>query len=186
MARKKGKTVIQEALVEQPEQPVDLGTDELRQHYAVQVSGQGKNRRAKVLNHPLFYYSEKGLISETQFMGGMWLANDYSASHQYKTIWSMLKTELGLSAMNGPVDYDNPHVAGERYRRALMSLSPVSRKFAMQVCIEGCMVVDVRASFPGWSNRNNGFDRFRETLDELYDFYVADKKAHDAYKERIN
>jgi len=187
MARKSKRTKKGNNATMPPEPPVDLGTDELRQHYPVQVSGQGRNRRAKVLNHPLFYYSEKRLITDSQFMAGMWLANDYSASHQHKTIWAMLKTELGLSVMSGPVDYDNPHAAGERFRRALMSLNAISRKFAQEVCIDGHMVVDVRASFMSWNVKNNGMDRFREMLDELYDFYTEDRKAHEKYREsKIN
>lgn len=181
MARKKRSKTTKQRPQPAVKPIVEKPTDELKQHFAVgeeTVSERGRKfQRYHVINHPLLYYFSRREIDLSQRNAGLQLAGDYALAHGYRTVFDSLRAELG-TAIDGPPDIDNPHVARERWRKALKKLNEVSRRLAMEVCIEGKLVSDVRPTF-NWNKKNNGMDRFREMLDELHEFYVEDRKAGD-------
>jgi len=187
MARKKKNRSKPQQVAPQVERSEsDIGQPELRRHFPV-VSDNATEagrivRRVKVLNHPVLVYFNREEITLDQMRAAIWIMGDYELTHQHRTIWSSMKVALGYG-VDVVQDFDNPHVARERWLRAIKSLSDISRVFVQQVCIEGRFVKEVRRSF-NWNVKNNGMDRFRESLDELYRFYVDDRKAADEYARK--
>lgn len=150
----------------------DFGTPQLKNHFPMEIQGDGKRAFARVLNHPLDYYFAQKFISMKQYRAGCNLFNDYQNSHMSKNSFSLLgcdKIDFTQS------DYENLHCSLERYMRIMKTLNKVSRTLAQKVCIEGYFVKQVLTGF-SWAKNNSGLDRFKEALDDLSDFYENEYK----------
>lgn len=159
----------------------DLGTPELRNHYVVEERGDGARKIAYVINHPLDFHHSRGEINDEQHRAGCKLFNDWSVSHNHRNTLAVLGGEIGVPIYQ--IDFENPHTAMERYMRAMKFLNKISKTLALQVCIEGRSLTQVRGIF-SWSKRNTGLDRLKETLDDLADFYEQEWRDYQRWLEK--
>lgn len=153
----------------------DFGTSRLKNHFPIEIQGDGRRAFARVLNHPLDYYLSQKFITQRQHRAGCSLFNDYQAAHTTKNSF----TTLGMDKIDYTPSPDNQPAALDRYLKAIKALNKISRELAQKVCVEGYFVKQVLTSY-SWSKNNSGMDRFKEALDDLADYYEDEYKTLDS------
>ena len=151
----------------------DFGTPQLKQHFPLEIHGDGRRAFARVLNHPLDRYFARKEITGKQYRAGCNYFNDYQISHCSKNSFSLLGEDKIDFVQT---DYENQNCALERYMSATKYLNKVSLKLVQKVCIEGYFVKQVLSGFE-WAKNNTGIDRFKEALEDLADFYDSQFKS---------
>lgn len=152
-------------------------TPEFMRHFEVEVVGEGRKAKHRVINHPLERYHRRGELNDDQYEAGCTFLKDWAISHEYRGGFSFFMEVRG-TIQNDP-EYEK--TAFERHMRAMKDLNKVSQKIAYSVCIDGKSLKEIHPTM-GWRKENSGMDRLHETLDELDDFYY--REWQQAVKEK--
>ena len=150
----------------------DFGTPQLKNHYPLEIQGDGKRAFARVLNHPLDYYYSQKFITFKQYRAGCSIFHDYQVSHATKNSFSLIgEDKIDFTPLG-----DTQSTSLDRYMKAMKGLNKISRTLVTKVCLEGYFVKQVLEGFM-WAKGNSGMDRFKESLDDLADFYENEYKS---------